>query len=48
MACVPFEVADQQQAKMASRRQAGSADLIGVESLAERLDVAVEARVSRT
>ena len=42
-----FEVADQQQAKIASGRQTRPADLVGVESLAERLDVAVEAPLSR-
>jgi hypothetical protein len=40
-----FEVADQQQAKVASGRQTRPADLVGVESLAERLDVVIEARV---
>jgi hypothetical protein len=40
-----FEVADQQQAKVAPGRQTRPADLVGVESLAERLDVVIEARV---
>jgi hypothetical protein len=40
-----FEVADQQQPKVAARRQARPADRVGVESLAEGLDVAIEVRL---
>ena len=42
-----FEVADQQQPEVASRRQTRTADLVSVESLTERLDVAVEVGLSR-
>src|SRR4029453_13921308 len=37
-----FEVADQQQSKIAARRQTRPTDLVGIESLTERLDVVVE------
>jgi hypothetical protein len=40
-----FEIADQQQSKVAARRQTRPADLIGVESLPECLDVAIEIRL---
>lgn len=39
-----FKVADQQESKIAPGRQPRSADLVGVESVTERLDVAVEVR----
>jgi hypothetical protein len=37
-----LEVADQQQSKVAARRQTRSTDLVGIESPTERLDVVVE------
>jgi hypothetical protein len=37
-----FEVADQQQSKVAARRLPTPTDLVGIESLTERLDVVVE------
>ncbi len=40
-----FEVADQQQPEIAARREARATDLVGIELLTERLDVAVEVRL---
>ena len=38
----PFEVPEQQQAEIATRGQARTPQLVGVESLTERLDVPIE------
>ena len=37
-----FEIPDQQQPEVPARRQAGSADLVGIKRLAESFDVPVE------
>ena len=42
-----FEIADQQQSEVPSPRQARTPDLVGIESLAQRLDVSIEIGLSR-
>jgi hypothetical protein len=38
----PFEVAEQQHTEIPARWQARTADLVGVEALAQRLDISIE------
>ena len=40
----PFEVPEQQHAKIATRRQAGTTDLVGVKPSTEPLDIRIESR----